>query len=186
VGTRPPSAPGRDGSGANPRNDERTWLSREVSCAEGAPDTRHAWSGEFSIAYQVVGQGPSDLLYLPQFVANVAWNWQVPEHARFMRRLERSPGLIVMDPRGVGCSDRLSPGRAATLEEQVDDVLAVLPATTSFGATILAGGRSALVATVTAATHPERLEGLVLFGATPTWIRSDELPLQDPPEELER
>jgi pimeloyl-ACP methyl ester carboxylesterase len=66
-------------------------------------------------------------------------------------------------------------GRAATLEEQVDDVLAVLSATTSFGSTILAGGRSAFVAMVAAATHPERLEGLALFGATPTWIRDEEL-----------
>jgi class 3 adenylate cyclase len=151
-----------------------------------APDTRHTWSGEFSIAYQAIGEGPSDLLYLPQFFSNVAWNWQVPDHARFIRRLAAFSRLIVMDPRGVGCSDRLPPSRAATLEEQVDDVLAVLSATTSFGATILAGGRSAFVAMVAAATHPERLEGLVLFGATPTWIRSDELPWQDSPEELER
>jgi hypothetical protein len=64
----------------------------------GVPDTRHTWSGEFSIAYQVVGEGPSDLLYLPQFLSNVAWNWQVPEHARFMRRLAAFARLIAMDP----------------------------------------------------------------------------------------
>jgi hypothetical protein len=73
------------------------------------------------------------IAHLPQFLSNVAWNWQVPERARFMRRLAAFSRLIVMDPRGVGCPDWLPPGRAAMFEEQVGTVLAVLSATTSFG-----------------------------------------------------
>jgi pimeloyl-ACP methyl ester carboxylesterase len=73
------------------------------------PDTRRTWSGDFSIAYQVVGSGRADLVYLPQFLSNVEWNWQMARHAAFMTRLASFSRLIVMDPRGVGCSDRLSP-----------------------------------------------------------------------------
>lgn len=50
------------------------------------PDTQYVWSGDYSIAYQVVGDGPN-LIYLPQFASNVYWNWEMAEHARFMRRL---------------------------------------------------------------------------------------------------
>ena len=150
------------------------------------PDTRYTWSGDFSIAYQTVGNGSTDLLYLPQFLSNVEWNWQVPEHARFMTRLSSFSRLIVMDPRGVGCSDRFPPGRVPTLEEKVDDVLAVLSASASFKATIFGGGRSAFVAMLAAATHPEHFDGLILFGSTPTWIRSDELPWQESEEDVKR
>jgi class 3 adenylate cyclase len=133
-----------------------------------------------------VGDGPADLLYLPQFLSNVVWNWQVPEHARFMSRLASFSRLIVMDPRGVGASDGPSPEEAATLEEKVDDVVTVLAAAMSWKATIFGGGRSAFVAMLAAATHPDRFDGLILFSPTPSWMRSDELPWQDAPGELER
>jgi class 3 adenylate cyclase len=91
-----------------------------------------------------------------------------------------------MDPRGIGCSDRLPPGRSATLEEKVDDVIAVLAASSSFNATIFGGGQSAFTALLAAATHPDRVAGLILFAASPGWVRSEELPWQDSVEELER
>jgi class 3 adenylate cyclase len=146
------------------------------------PDTRYTWSGDLSIAYQVIGAGP-DLLYLPQFLSNVEWNWQVPEHARFMTRLASFSRLIVMDHRGVGCSDRPRPGEAATLEDKVDDVLAVMGAATAFRSTLFGGGRSAFVTMLAAAAHPDRFDGLIVFGATPSWIRSDELPWEESEEE---
>ena len=86
----------------------------------GRTDTRYTWSGDFSIAYQVTGAGPSDLMYLPAWFSNVVANRSVPEQGRFLERLETFARLIVMDRRGVGCSDRLPPGHAATLEELVD------------------------------------------------------------------
>ena len=60
------------------------------------PDTRSAWSGDFAIAYQIFGEGASDLLYLPPFLSNVVWNWQVPEHARFLARLGSFSRVIVI------------------------------------------------------------------------------------------
>ena len=147
------------------------------------PDTRYTWSGDFSIAYQVFGGGPVDLVYLPQFLANVEWNWMVAEHARFMRRLASFSRVIVMDHRGVGCSDGPPPGEAATLEEKVDDVLAVLGASASFRATLFGGGRSAFVAMLAAAAHPDRFDGLILFSASPSWMRSEDLPWEDSEED---
>jgi class 3 adenylate cyclase len=147
------------------------------------PDTRRTWSGDFSIAYQVVGSGRADLVYLPQFLANVEWNWQMPRHGAFMTRLASFSRLIVMDPRGRGCSDRLSPGEAAALEDKVDDVLAVMAAAASFRATLFGGGQSAFIAMLAAAAHPDRFDGLVLFSATPSWMRSEELPWEDSKEE---
>lgn len=147
------------------------------------PDTRFTWSGEFSIAYQVVGGGPVDLVYLPQFLSNVEFNWQMAEHARFMTRLASFSRLITMDLRGVGCSDGPPPGEAATLEDKVDDVLAVMGTTTSFRAALFGGGRSAFVAMLAAAAHPDRFDGLILFGAAPSWMRSDDLPWQESEEE---
>jgi len=147
------------------------------------PDTRYTWSGEFSIAYQVVGSGAVDLVYLPQFLSNVEWNWQMAEHARFMMRLASFSRLIVMDPRGVGCSDSPAPGESATLEDKVDDVLAVMGSAASFRATLLGGGRSGFVAMLAAAAHPDRFDGLILFGASPSWMRSEEMPWGQSEEE---
>ncbi|HUF59096.1 MAG TPA: alpha/beta hydrolase [Actinomycetota bacterium] len=146
------------------------------------PDTRRTWSGDFSIAYQVVGSGRADLVYLPQFLSNVEWNWQMARHAAFMTRLTSFSRLIVMDPRGVGCSDRLPPGEAAALEDKVDDVLAVMGAAASFRATLFGGGGSAFIAMLAAAT-PDRFDGLVLFSATPSYVRSDDLPWESSDEE---
>jgi len=150
------------------------------------PDTRRTWSGDFSIAYQVVGSGRADLVYLPQFLSNVEWNWQMARHAAFMTRLASFSRLIVMDTRGVGCSDRLSPGEAASLEDKVDDVLAVMGAAVSFRATLFGGGRSAFVAMLATATHPDRFDGLILYSATSSLMRSEELHWEDSDEEKQQ
>lgn len=105
------------------------------------PDTRFTWSGEFSIAYQVLGEGPTDLIYLPYYLSNVETNWEVEPIARFLRVLASFSRLIVMDRRGVGCSDRYPPGDATTFEEMVDDVLAVSEAAFCGPRTFLFGGQ---------------------------------------------
>ena len=91
------------------------------------PETRFTWSSGFSIPYQITGEG-RELLYLPGWSSNVIANRWVYDHARFLDRLCSFARLIVMDRRGVGVADRLPPGSAATLEELVDDVLAVMAA----------------------------------------------------------
>ena len=83
------------------------------------PETRYAYNGDFALAYQVFGEGP-DLIYLPGWVMNVEANWLAPDHARFLGRLASFSRLIVIDRRNNGCSDRLSPGEASTIDDELE------------------------------------------------------------------
>src|SRR5215510_2500750 len=89
---------------------------------------RYTWSGDYAIAYQIVGDGPLDLVYMPPWCSNLDWNWQWSHHARFLRRLASFSRLILFDARGWGCSDRCPPGAAPTVDENVQDLMAVLGA----------------------------------------------------------
>jgi pimeloyl-ACP methyl ester carboxylesterase len=107
------------------------------------PTTRYAKSGDVSIAYQVVGNGP-DLVFIPGWVSNVEHWWEVPASGRFLRRLASFSRLILLDKRGTGLSDPLT--GASTLEERMDDVRAVMDAAGSEQAALLGiseGARSA-------------------------------------------
>ena len=90
------------------------------------PETRYARCGDIDIAYQVVGDGPIDLLYAPGWLSHVEYGWESPEHARFLRRLGRFSRLILFDKRGTGLSDR--DVKFPTLEQRTDDIKAVLDA----------------------------------------------------------
>ena len=149
------------------------------------PSVQYAKNGDFTLAYQVVGTGPKDLIYLPLETPNVVGNWFVPEHARFMERLASFSRLVITDRRGMGCSDRLPPGRAPTLEELVDDLLVVMETAYASPATVLAGDETAFIAMLAAATHPDLFDGLILWGATPSWRRSDELPWEASDDAIE-
>src|ERR671928_1382608 len=92
------------------------------------PETRYARSGDLHIAYQVVGEGPFDLLHIPGFVSNVEAMWDEPLLARFLRRLASFSRLILFDKRGTGLSHRVSNDRLPMLEERVDDLRAGLDA----------------------------------------------------------
>lgn len=152
----------------------------------GASDTRHTWSGDFSIAYQVIGDGPPDLLYLPQFLSNRG----VELAGAGTRPVHEAPGCVLPADRHAPSRGRMfgpvAAGSGGPRSRSRCTTSSPSCPRRRRSATILAGERSAFVAMVTTATHPERLDGLVLFGATPSWMRSDELPWQDPPEELER
>jgi class 3 adenylate cyclase/pimeloyl-ACP methyl ester carboxylesterase len=139
------------------------------------PDTRITRNGELPLAYQVFGEGPTDLVYLPGFVYNVEGNWDVPGIASFMRGLASFTRVVVMDRRNTGCSERLSPGQAATLEEMVDDLDVVMRGASCRRTTLFAVQESAFIAMMAAATHPHRFERLILFGAAPCWRRNDEI-----------
>jgi class 3 adenylate cyclase len=150
------------------------------------PDVRFTWNDGFALAYQVVGNGRDDLVYLPGYISNVDLQWDVPPYARFLERLASFSRLILMDRRGCGCSDRLPPGQAATLEEQVSDVVAVMDTVGARrGATVFAEQETAFIAMLLAATRPKLVSRLVLFCATPSWARSEELPDEWSPEDWE-
>ena len=143
----------------------------------GPPELRYAMNGEWRLAYQVLGEGP-DLIYIPGWVSNVEANWLAPDHARFIEGLASFARTIVVDRRGCGCSDRLPPGEASTIEEDVEDLRSVSRAAQSPRPAVFAVQDAGFVALLAAATHPERFTKLILFGAAHTWQRTDETPWQ--------
>ena len=131
------------------------------------PETRYAKSGDVSIAYQVVGDGPFDLVFAPGFVSNVEYGWEEPTLERFYRRLASFCRLIIFDKRGTGLSDRVS--GVPDLETRMDDVRAIMDAVGSERAAVVGYSEGAAMASMFAATYPERTPALVLYGTFLTW-----------------
>ena len=140
------------------------------------PPTRFAWNGDVSLAYQVCGEGPTDLVYLQGYCSNVDANWDGPHLARFLRGLAAHARLIITDRRGWGCSERFTPGDVSDVDTLTDDVLAVMEATGSDRASILATYECAIVALLFAATYPERTRSLVLVDPQVTYLPTDDMP----------
>jgi class 3 adenylate cyclase len=140
------------------------------------PETQYAWNGDSALAYQIVGEGDSDLLLMFGVASNVALNWHHPMMARFLRGLARGRRLIVTDMRGVGCSERCSPHDVWQLETVMDDMAVVLDACGSRRAAILATQQCAFAANMFAATYPERTAALILHEASANWRWSEETP----------
>jgi len=133
-------------------------------------DIRYAKNGGTSIAYQVVGDGPIDLVYVPDYISNLVYAWESPHWRSFYERLARSFRLILFDKRGTGLSDT---GREfATLETRMEDLRAVLDAVGSERAVVFGGHEGQAMATLYAATYPERTIALVLF--QPAWADEEE------------
>ncbi len=146
-------------------------------------DVQFAWSDDVAIAYQVVGDGPIDLVYMPPWLSNLDWQWEHPLHARYLERLASFSRLIVIDRRGWGCSDRVAPGSFPSLEVAADDLIAVLDAVDSRRAALFAGAEAGWVAAIAAATHPSRFSALILYQTAATWARTDETPWNPSREE---
>ncbi len=136
------------------------------------PETRYARSpdGAF-IAYQVFGAGPIDVLLMPGFFTNLDENWRLRELADTHRRIGSFARVIAMDRRGMGLSDRLSPGDGEPLETHVDDVVAVLDAAKAHDVCIVTSESGApLLALLFAASHPERIRALALYTPMPSSV----------------
>jgi len=127
------------------------------------PETRYAKSGDLRIAYQIVGNGPFDLVFVPGFASNIDAIWEMPPQARFHSRLASFSRLILFDKRGTGLSDR-SAG-IATLEERMDDVRAVMDAAGSERAALFGVSEGGPMSVLFAATYPDRASALVLYGS---------------------
>ena len=128
-------------------------------------ETRYARSGDVSIAYQVTGDGPFDVVYVPGFVSHVELAWDVPGLAAFVRRLSSFCRLIRFDKRGTGMSDRVS--GVPTLETRMDDVRAVMDSVGSERAALIGVSEGGPMSVLFAATYPERAWALVLCGTYP-------------------
>jgi pimeloyl-ACP methyl ester carboxylesterase len=129
------------------------------------PPTRYARSGDVNIAYQVVGEGPLDLVYVPGWVSHLDLNWEEPTYARFLERLASFSRLILFDKRGTGLSDRVPVGELPTLEQRMDDVRAVMDATGSQQAALFGASEGGPMCALFAATYPERVRSLVMYGS---------------------
>ena len=90
------------------------------------PDVRYAHNGAVAIAYQVFGEGPINLVCVPGFMSNLHWNWELPEFKRMLTRLGSFARVAILDRRGIGLSDRLSPEDLPSLEVVMDDILTVM------------------------------------------------------------
>ena len=137
-----------------------------------APMTKYAKSGGVSIAYQVVGEGPPDLVFASGFATHVELAWELPHLARFFERLASFSRLIVFDKRGTGLSDPVQD--APTLETRIDDVRAVVDAVGSERTTLWGHSEGGPMCVLFAATYPDRTASLVLSGAMARTTEADD------------
>src|SRR6266511_5391916 len=140
------------------------------------PETRYTKSGEINIAYQVIGDGPRDLILVPGWVSNIEVFWEEPAVARFLRRLASFSRLIMFDKRGTGLSDRVPNDKLPTLEDRVDDLRAVMDAIGSERAAVFGFSEGGNLSALFAATYPERTTALVMFGTFAKRIWSPDYP----------
>jgi pimeloyl-ACP methyl ester carboxylesterase/class 3 adenylate cyclase len=128
------------------------------------PTPRYAKAGDVNIAYEVIGDGPVDLVWAWGLASNIEVAWEEPSYAAFLRRLSESARVIVFDRRGCGLSDREGTTVTPTLEERMDDVIAVLDAVGSDAASIFGVSEGGVLAAALAATHPNRVNSIILYG----------------------
>lgn len=138
------------------------------------PKTGYARNGDLRIAYQVVGNGPIDLVFTPPYISHVDLWWMIPETTRFVERLASFSRLILYDKRGTGLSDP-APGLPA-MEERMEDLHAVLDAVGSERSALFGLSEGAPISMLFAATYPERTLSLVLFGSMARMPSADYLP----------
>lgn len=138
------------------------------------PETRYTKSGYLNIAYQVVGDGPLDIVLVPGWVSNIDLFWEEPNFARFLRRLASFARVILFDKRGTGLSDRVTD--SSTLEERMSDVRAVMDAVGSERAALVGYSEGGPMSALFAATYPERTVGLVMIGSYARMVRTEGYP----------
>ncbi len=147
------------------------------------PETRYARSDDVNIAYQVVGDGPRDLIYVPGWVSNVEIMWDDPVMAGFLERLASFARVILFDKRGTGMSDRVPPDQLPSLEVRMDDLRAVMDEVGSEKATLLGHSEGGAMSVLFSATFPERVERLILVGSYAKRVWSEDYPWAPTPEE---
>ncbi len=139
-------------------------------------EVRYAKAGDVNIAYQVLGDGPNDLLYIQGVYSNMEVAWEEPGFARFLNRLASFSRLILFDRRGCGSSDRGWALNGPTLEERMEDVRAVLDAVGSERADLFGCSEGGSLAALFAASHPDRVRSMVLYATAVRYIADDDHP----------
>lgn len=146
--------------------------------------TRYARSGDVAIAYQVIGDGPFDVVFVPGSTSHVELNWEVPALRRLHERIASFCRLIVFDKRGTGMSDRVQ--GAPPLEVRMDDVRAVMDAAGSRRAALIGVSEGVAMAVLFAATYPERTGALCLYGGAARELWAPDYPWGTPEAEYLR
>ena len=127
------------------------------------PETKYARSGDLSIAYQVVGDGPLDLVHIPGLLSHLDLAWEHPKYRRFMERLSAFARVLVYDKRGCGLSDPVS--EPPSVEDRIDDTRAVMDAEGVESAAVFGCSEGAVLSAFFAAAHPDRVSHAVLYGS---------------------
>jgi pimeloyl-ACP methyl ester carboxylesterase len=138
------------------------------------PETRYARSGDVSIAFNVFGSGPFDLVFVPGWVSNIEMMWENPRLARSLERLAAFARVIAFDKRGTGLSDRVA--GYPTLEQRMDDVRAVMDAAGCERAALFGHSEGAGMCILFAATYPDRTRALITYGGFAKRLRTDDYP----------
>src|SRR2546428_5629039 len=139
-------------------------------------ETRYATSNDRHVAYQVVGSGPRDLVFVPNWGSNVEVMWEEPSLARFLRRLATFSRLLCFDKRGTGVSDPVPLAALPTLEEWMDDVRTVMDTAGSKRVALLGHSEGGQMAMLFAATYPERASALILVDTCARHLRDIDYP----------
>jgi class 3 adenylate cyclase len=145
------------------------------------PKTKYARSGDVRIAYQITGDGPFDVVWAPGTMSHLDLDWEIPQRALFFERFSNFCRLIRFDKRGTGLSDR--PVHMATLEERTDDIRAVMDDAGIESANIFGVSEGGSMACLFAATYPQRVKSLLIWGAQARWIACEDHPWAQTREE---
>jgi class 3 adenylate cyclase len=143
-----------------------------------SPEVEYVRNGSVALAYQVIGDGPIDVAFQPGFIGNLDLMWECAPYARFLRRLASFSRLIVMDRRGTGLSDRLSPEHLPPLEVLMDDLGVVLDAAGSKHANLFGFSDGGCLSALFAATYPEKTDALALYDTAAAGAITDDFEVQ--------
>lgn len=142
----------------------------------GKPETRYVRNGDVNIAYQVVGDGDLDIVFVMGWVSHLEYFWEEPHFAAFLNRLASFSRLLLFDKRGTGLSDRVPINELPTLEQRMEDVNAVMDAAGSERAVLIGVSEGGPMCSLFAATYPEKTTALVMIGTYAKRIREDDYP----------
>ncbi|HKX83648.1 MAG TPA: alpha/beta fold hydrolase [Pyrinomonadaceae bacterium] len=159
--------------------------SRSAELPQFIPETRYVQSGDANIAYQVVGEGDIDIVFVMGWVSHLEYFWKHHLFASFLNRLASFSRLILFDKRGTGLSDRVPLSELPTLEQRMEDVHAVMDAVDSKRAVLIGVSEGGPMCSLFAATYPERTSALVMIGTYAKRIRDDDYPWAPTTEQRE-
>ncbi|HKQ74401.1 MAG TPA: alpha/beta fold hydrolase [Blastocatellia bacterium] len=140
------------------------------------PEVHYASSGEVNIAYQVIGDGPFDLVFVMGWISHLEYFWSEPSFARFLRRLSAFSRVILFDKRGTGLSDRVPLEQLPTLEQRMDDVRAVMEAVGCDRAVLCGVSEGGPMCSLFSATYPEKTIALVMIGSYARRLKGEGYP----------